>query len=111
MNSQEFLRKLEIELKISKNSPHTIKKYLQFNADLLNFSNKNPDEINEEDIQSYRAEYFAERASSSNILFLASIKYAYTNILKKDITAGIKRPKKEKRYPIVISREEIKKIL
>ena len=111
MKKEEFLRKLEIELKISKNSPHTIKKYLQFNADLLNFSNKNPDEINEEDIQSYRAEYFAERASSSNILFLASIKYAYTNILKKDITAGIKRPKKEKRYPIVLSREEIKKIL
>ena len=111
MNSQEFLRKLEIELKISKNSPHTIKSYMQFNSSLLEHAKKNPEELAEEDIQSYRAEYLSDRASSSTVLFLAAIKYAYENILKKDITAGIKRPKKEKKYPIVLSKEEIKKIL
>jgi len=110
MKPEEFLKKLEIELKISKNSPHTIKKYLQFNADLLDFSKKNPDEINEDDVKGYQAEFLSERASASTILFLSSIKYAYENILKRDITSGIKRPKKEKKIPIVLSKDEIKKI-
>ena len=33
------------------------------------------------------------------------------NILQKDITAGIKRPKKEKRIPVVLSQDEVQKLL
>src|SRR3989338_4007437 len=51
------------------------------------------------------------KASSSVILFFFALKYAYSNILKKDITAGIKRPKKEKRIPNVLTKEEVKKLL
>ena len=59
MKKEEFLRKIETELKISKNSPHTIKKYLEFNADLLDFSKKNPEEINEDDVKCYQAEFLS----------------------------------------------------
>jgi len=57
------------------------------------------------------AEKLSERASISTIMFLSAIRYAYSNILHNDITAGIKRPKKEKRIPEVLSKEEIKLLL
>jgi len=40
MNQQEFLKKLEIELKISKNSKYTLKNYIKFNELLFSFSKK-----------------------------------------------------------------------
>ena len=108
---QEFLEKLEVELKISKNSNYTIKSYLKINRDLIDFSKKNPEQIIEEDIKKYMAQKLTERASSSIILFLSAIKYAYLNILGKDITSKIKRPKREKRIPNVLTKDEVKKIL
>ncbi len=50
MNSSEFLKKLEIELKISKNSPYTIRNYVRANSILLDFSKKNPEQITREDV-------------------------------------------------------------
>lgn len=111
MKKEEFLKKLEVELRISKNSPYTIRNYLFFNRSLLDFCNKDPDAINEDDIKLFLAEQIADRASSSVILFLAAIKYAYSALLKKDITAGIKRPKRQKKLPTVLSKEEVKRLL
>jgi len=111
MDKTEFLRKLEIELKISKNSQHTIRNYSEANEKLLDFSKKNPENINEEDVKAYMAEKLTDKASSSIIMFLSAIKYAYSNLLKKDITQAIKRPKKERKIPAVLSKEEVKKLI
>ncbi len=111
MNKEDFLKKVEVELKISKNSPYTLRNYILFNRDLLNFCGKNPEEINEDDVKLFLSEKVAARASSSVILFLAAVKYAYTSILKKDITSGIKRPKREKKLPIILSKDEVKRLL
>lgn len=111
MLKEEFLKKIETELKISKNSPYTIRNYLEANLNLLNFTKKEPQEINIDDVKGYMAENLSDRASTSIILFLSAIKYAYSNILNKDITAGIKRPKREKKIPVVLSKDEIKKLL
>ena len=111
MEKQEFLKKIETELKISKNSEYTIRNYLFFNSALLDFIKKNPDEITSDDVKSFMAENLSNKSSSSSILFLSALKYAYTNILDKDITSGIKRPKREKKIPIVLSREEVKKLI
>ena len=111
MNNQEFLNKLKVELKISKNSEYTIRNYTNANKDLLEFSNKKPDEINEEDIKLYMSEKLSDRAAMSTILFLSAIKYSYSNILKKDPTIGIKRPKREKKIPSVLTKDEIKILL
>ncbi len=111
MNKEEFLKKLEVELKISKSSEHTIKNYISANEKLLNKANKKPKEIMEDDVKMYVADRMENSSSSSVILFLSAIKYAYTSILKKDITMDIKRPKREKRIPTVLTRDEIKKLL
>lgn len=107
MNKEEFLKKLEIELKIGKNSKYTLKNYIRFNQQFFDYIKKEPEEINEDDIKLYIAENLSERAAISIIMFLASLKYAYTSILKKDITSGIRRPKREKRIPEVLTKEEI----
>ena len=111
MTPREFLQKLEVELKISKNSDYTLRNYLDFNKRILEFTKKNPEEITEEDIKRYIAKNLSKSASSSIIVFLSAIKYSFLNILKKDITINIKRPKRERRIPEVLTKEEVKKLL
>ena len=111
MNNQEFLKKLEVELKISKASPYTIKNYTTQNKNLLTFTNQQPNQITTDHVKNYLAENLTTSASSTIILFLAAIKYAYTNILKTDPTLSIKRPKKETHLPTILSKQEIKLLL
>jgi integrase/recombinase XerD len=111
MEKEEFLKKVEVELKISKGSPYTIKNYKKYNQKLLDFSKKSPDQITEDDIKLYMAENLTESASTSIILFLSSIRYAYTMVLNKDLTSKIRRPKKEKRIPTVLTKEEAKALM
>jgi len=111
MEKEEFLKKLETELKISKNSPHTLRNYLSANSQLVDFSHKTPEQINEDDVKSFMAENLTEKSSMSVILFLSAIKYAYSNLLKNDITRNIRRPKREKKIPVVLSKEEVNKLL
>ena len=111
MTPVDFLKKLETELKISQNSAYTIRNYIDSNRAMIDFAKKEPEQIAEDDVKSFMAEKLSGKASSSVILFLSALKYAYSNILKKDITAGIKRPKKEKRIPNVLTKEEVKRLL
>ena len=107
MKKEEFLEKLQIELKISKNSNYTLRNYLNANESLLDFIKKSPDKITQDDVKLFLAEKLSSRASSSIIIFLSAIKYAYGNILKKDPTINIKRPKRERKIPVVLTKEEL----
>jgi integrase/recombinase XerD len=111
MERDEFLKKLEIELKISKNSAYTIRNYLAANSELLDFVKKAPAQVTKNDVKTFMAERLASRAPASVILFLAAVRYACSNILGTDPTTGIKRPKKEKRIPAVLSRDEVRKLI
>ena len=111
MNPEEFLEKLEVELKISKNSNYTLRNYLECNKQLFKFTKKAPEDITEDDVKKYIATNLSDKSASSIIVFLSAIRYAYSSILKKDITISIKRPKKEKRLPVVLTKNETKKIL
>lgn len=107
MNKEEFLKKLQIELKIAKNSIYTFKNYVKLNELFLDFINKDPDEVTEDDVKEYIAEKLSERSAIASIMFLAAIKYSFSGVLKKDITANIKRPKREKRIPTVLTKKEV----
>lgn len=111
MEKEEFLEKLIIELKISKNSHYTIRNYIHANSSLLNFSKKKPSEITEQDIKLFIAENLSEMSATSIIVFLSAIKYAFTNILRADPTLNIRRPKREKKLPVVLTKEEVRLLL
>ena len=110
MEQQEFLQKLETELKISRNSPHTIRNYIRANQKLLTFVNKSPKDITEDDVKSFLAKFLTENSSMTIIQFLAAVRYSFSTLLKTDITLNIKRPKKEKRIPSVLSKDETKSL-
>jgi len=110
MQKEEFLEKLRVELKISKNSDYTLRNYLRANQDLLDFCGKQPDKLEEDDVKAYMAEKTADKSSSSIIVFLSSIRYAYSNILKNDITQGIRRPKRERKIPAVLTKDEVRNL-
>lgn len=111
MNKEEFLKKLQIELKISKNSDYTIRNYLRANNELLEFSKKSPDRITPDDIKLFLAEHLVDHSASSIIVFLSAIKYAHSTILQKNPTNSIKRPKQEKKIPDVLTKDEVKKLI
>ena len=111
MTPQEFVEKLKIELKISKNSNYTLRNYFDANKKFLEFVGKTPEEVNNSDVKFYISENLSNKSSISIILFLSALKYAYGNILNKDITAGIKRPKREKKLPTVLTKEEMRQLI
>ena len=81
MNKAEFLKKLEVELKIAKNSKHTLKNYIRLNELFLNSIEKEPSDITEDDIKVYIADNLSHRSAISIIMFLASIKYSFSSYL------------------------------
>ena len=107
MNPQEFLKNLETEIKISKLSPYTLRNYLSSNRELLKHSNKQPTEIEQQDVKLFLADNMTDKAASSVILFLAAIRFAYSTLLQSDPTTGIKRPKNEKKIPAVLTKQEV----
>ena len=111
MKKEEFLKKLEVELKISKTSKYTLRNYLKSNEFFINSINKEPEEISEDDLKLFIADNLSNHSSMSVILFLSAIRYSYQNILKKDITLSIKRPKREKKFPCVLTKDEVKRLL
>jgi len=111
MRREEFLEKIKVELKISKNSNYTIRNYLRANSDLLEFCNKSPEDIKEDNVKAFMATKLSESSSSSIIVFLSALRFAYSNILKKDVTLGIKRPKREKKIPAVLTKDEVKRLI
>jgi|APSaa5957512576_1039674.scaffolds.fasta_scaffold06521_5 integrase/recombinase XerD len=111
MKRDEFLQKIKVELKISKSSEYTLRNYLDANTKLLNSLEKDPTEITEDDLKFYISENISEKSATSIILFLSAIKFAYSTILKKDLTSSIKRPKREKRLPTVLTKQEVADLL
>lgn len=108
-----YLIPLQKELSIRKYSRRTIESYIRYNRDFLLFANNNPEEIENEDIKKYLY-YMMEKknisASTLNIIINA-LRFYYGEILKRKFIYEIKRPRKDRKLPVVLSREEIAKIL
>jgi len=111
MNSRDFLKKLEIEMKIMKSSDYTLRNYYFANKSFLSYIEKYPSEITSDDIKLYLAEKFSKSSTSSVILFLSAIRFAYLTIFGIDPTQNIKRPKKERKIPKVLTKEEVKNLI
>jgi len=104
---------LEKELKIRKYSRRTIKSYMRYNRDFLLFIGKKPEEVENEDIKKYLYHMVESKKVSTSTLniIINALKFYYGEILKRKFIYEVKRPKKDKKLPMVLSREEIKKIL
>lgn len=92
-------------------TPVTVKTYLEKNKLFLNFINKEPKDVTEQDVKKYIVDLMEKGRKPTTVsLNISALKFFYENILKKKFTE-IKPPKQEKKIPTVLSKDEVKKLL
>jgi len=106
----EDLRK---ELASRKYSYKTIKGYLYYNKGLVRYAGKRPSEIKDEDIKDYLVYLSEEKGAATSTLNQAinALKFYYGIVLKKKFIYEVRRPRKDKKLPVVLSQEEVARIL
>ncbi|MFA5022295.1 MAG: site-specific tyrosine recombinase/integron integrase [Patescibacteria group bacterium] len=110
-----FFAALEKELKIRNFSPKTVKCYLYYNQDLIKYCQKDPRFVKEADIRQYLEYLSKEREVSGATIRLAlnALKFYYVNIQRRRFNYLMfgKLPKRPKRLPVVLSKNEISRLL
>jgi len=108
-----MLKKLETELKLRNFSEKTISSYLFHNKKFLEFSNKQPENITQDDIKLYLANLISDKKQkpSSVNLAVCALRFLYEKIMEKDIFKKIDPIKSEKKIPVVLTKDEIKQLL
>lgn len=111
--NKETMQKFKQELLVTGFSPNTIETYTEYVRHFLEFVKKTPEKIERDDIISFLA-FMKEKRDSSNAtlaLILSSLKFFFHNFLHKKIVEDIKVPKKAKRLPTVLTKEEVKALI
>ena len=112
---REPFYKLEQEMRLRNFSPKTVKAYLYYNKELLRFANyKSPLKISIQDIKDY-LDFLISSGKSRSTLDLAinALKFYYSTILERKFfdKNKIARPKREEYLPIVLSKEQVIKMI
>jgi integrase/recombinase XerD len=109
--SKDPMCRLENEMKIRNFSRNTIDAYLYYNKELLRFANKDSDEIVNQDIKDYLLTLVSLGKSSSTVnTAVSAFKFYYSQVFSRRFFIsdnGIKRPKNEKKLPVVLSKQEV----
>lgn len=104
---------LRQELISRKYSYKTVKVYVHYNKELLTYVKKNPADVDEHDIKKYLFYLAEEEKAAASTLNQAinALKFYYGSMHKKKFLYEIKRPRKDKKLPVILSQEEVTKIL
>lgn len=102
------VEKLNREMKIRHFSRKTIKSYTSYITKFLNFVNKPIDEISKDDVKKY-LETIKDPLTTR--VAIASLKFFFSKVVRRNILSGIEYPKRPFRIPIILSRNEIKKMI
>ena len=110
--SKDPIYQLRQEMKLRKFSPKTIKSYLHYITDLLEFSSKNPKAVSTDDIRRY-LENLADNEKSASTLNIAhsAFKLYFEKILNRRFFASIPRAKQPKKLPETLTKKEVHQIL
>jgi site-specific recombinase XerD len=95
-------------------SKRTIDTYLSCILNLSRFYNRTPETITREEVKEYLYSLLqSKKTSISNInQVISAYKVLMTGVLEKDWTAiKLSRPRREKKLPVVFSKEEISRII
>ena len=111
--SPKFFEDLRKELVSRKYSYKTIKGYIYYNKDFISYTRKEPSEIKDADIKDYLVYLSETKGAATSTLNQAinALKFYYGSMLKKKFVYDVKRPRKDKKLPIVLNQEEVGKIL
>jgi len=106
----QILSKIETEIKLRGFSKQTAKMYLLYNRHFLNKIKRDPMYIYEDDVKLYLASKISDENLSAKTVGLikAALLFYYNEILGKKF--NIKTPKIKKSTPVVLTKDEIKKL-
>lgn len=110
--SSHPLASLAQELIIRGFSRRTIKSYLSHNQRFLDWLGKSARDTSSQDIKDYLLYLKTKNYSNTSLnSVISSLKFYYGQILHRKLFFSIRRPKKEKFLPMVLTRSEIIKII
>jgi site-specific recombinase XerD len=111
--SSFWMEQLETELRARKYSPRTMKSYIHYNRAFCEFASKTPEEVTGADVKRYIAHLdrtFKFSASTMNMA-VSAIKFFYHKVMNSDKVNEPHRPRSDKKLPVVLSKEEIERLL
>jgi len=109
---QKILQKTEEELRLKNYSKKTIKSYLSNIKKYLLFAKKRKSKTKEKAVKDFLLSLEEKCLSPSSInLALNAVKFFYRNVLKTGFKIRIKYIKRPRKLPIVLSRNEVNKII
>lgn len=111
-NLQLQLDRAEMELQIRNYSPRTVKIYLYFLREFLTFRAGWPNESNEVTVKKFLVSLERKGASAqTRNLCLSALKFYYRHVVGDKERLEIRTAKRNHRLPVVLSRDEIGRIL
>ncbi|MBN2039890.1 MAG: tyrosine-type recombinase/integrase [Spirochaetes bacterium] len=112
-NTDSAFKELSAELSARKYSRKTINTYLYYNTGLLKNAGKAPENICQSDVTNYLQHLNEEKQASASTLNLVinALKFFYGKIHNKKFIYEIKRPKKDKKLPVILNSDEIARLL
>ncbi|MFA7654316.1 MAG: site-specific tyrosine recombinase/integron integrase [Candidatus Magasanikbacteria bacterium] len=103
---------LRQEMKLRNFSPKTIDSYIHYVDECLRFANQDPKNASQADVKAYLG-YLADSnysASTCNTAYSALLFY-FEKILQRRFFLHLPRARKEKHLPVVLSKEEVQRML
>jgi integrase/recombinase XerD len=102
------------DLQIRNYSPTTVRIYLHAVTEFARYFGKAPDQLGAEHIRQYQLFLIKEKrvSQSTSIQVVCALRFLYTHTLNRKI--GIERipfPRRERKLPLILSREEVKALL
>ena len=110
--SEYWKDKLEVEMRSRVFSKHTINAYIGSNKALCRWLQKRPEDVTEDDIKRYLAYHqkYKNQAAATLNSTLSAFKFFYLNVMKRDVAKDQRRPRQDKRLPVVFSKAQINTI-
>lgn len=99
------------ELRIRNYSQKTADSYIFYNREMLRFCQKDPREINSEDIRAYLDWLARDRSSSTVSVAYNALLFYYKNIWHRQFFVNLPHPRKEKHLPVVLSKQEAQRMI
>ncbi len=106
-----MLEDLRAELTLRGCAQNTVKTYAYHNARFLESAGKSPDDITEADVRAYLAGMLASSKERSSVALVRSALLFHYNEVRKRNFSSIRTPKIQRKLPVVLSRDEIRRIL
>ncbi|OGH93689.1 MAG: hypothetical protein A2538_00605 [Candidatus Magasanikbacteria bacterium RIFOXYD2_FULL_41_14] len=110
--SQDPMVKLRQEMKLRNFSQKTIKSYLNYTIRFINWSNRPIREVTGNDIRMF-LEFLVDNKSSASTVNTAysALQFYFGNVLGRNFFINIPRAKKSRYLPVVLSKQEVARLL